>query len=916
MALDVKPVVIKASIDVESTPADLQPWDAQAKILKNTGIERDGGVTNLYTAIESNTLYEETCYASNGNKVRLLRDDINAVFRVLSNDRDVGQVPQWGVKSRALVPIDANDVCLSLADTLLILKLSSSVATIEEVDFTTFELIRKRSFTIPANVADGFFVRNKAPDWSNVTSIVGVYASGTSLYHEIILDTGTVYTIAGQLGFVNTAQVFAYYENGWIVSSNDPADPRTFLLKSDGTQDGTYTEATYLVANYNPSTLVEFIGWRDPVALGTPGIYGYLFDYPIAPMASWTVTALTIAATSAKAVLMTFGGMAYIHGAAQSLFYANNSTTRSWTINHDTPPEIYGYLDNGIDVAFKMHTALGEASYMSASFAADGIGVPIVEPGEISAYYYPHIFEWSIGAMGRPDSYRVVYRRGDNSFGVIELARDSNFNRLQEIAPGVVKINTISAVNVVDSNNNDLQYGGNAYNGFVVVGYDTGGTTVQKAHVARHRGKYGGSVDTGYKSTAAVLVGAVNLIDIPENLSFTPNNDTIDVYVGTLPSSIAYYRSIRDGIAQSLKGNLTGTLYVDDSVIPPPIGVDYSDRTIALIGSTAIREANYDGYQLLNEAQGHFESFVLYSNLYLFDGDWIYLATLSANVLTALTKMVPALGLQFLAESPTTIYFLSSFDNSLYTFDGGQSVNKTLRMNRRTDILAATYNVRENALAMFGTDFVLWLRDGILSEVTLPIVYPFDIFSTDDGIWIAKDYYAIKYLYKPITGASAVVIALDLDGGIWGTAYADTYDGGIWGTPYDDTIDGASWGNQNGVIAPLVWQSKFNGFSDRVKQSIDRYLFRVYKEDKAASQIDIEYQAYLEHDNITETKTILIGTAAHPYDDNGYAYVEFLPANKNAIASAIQLICNDKIVLLDGFATVGGGPDMVAKNRG
>jgi len=915
--LDVKPVVIKTSIDVESTPADLQAWDAQEKILQNTGIERDGGITNLYTAIESNSLYAETFYCRNGNKVRLTRDDVNNVFRVLSDGRDIGQVPQWGVKRRAVIPSDANDICLTTEDTLLALKITSGVATIEEIDSTNFALIRKRSFTIPSAISDGFFVRNKFPTWASVTSIVGVYASSNKLYHEIILDSGTVYTITGQLGFVNSSQVFAYYENGWIIASNDPSDPRAFLLKSDGTQDGTYTEATFLIANYNQvANTIAFIGWRDPVTLGTPGTYGYTFTPPAALLGSWTVTAITVAATSAKSVLMTFGGIAYIHGTAQALLYANNDSVRSWTINHQTPPEIYGYLDNGADIAFKVHTALGEGSYLSASFDPDGIGEPISEAGEISAYYYPHILKCGVGIIGVTEFYRVVYRRGDNSFAMIEIARDDTFNRLQEIAPGVVKINTISAVCVVDTNNNDLQYGGNAYNGFVVVGYDTSGTTVQKAHIARHRGKYGGSVDTGYKSTAAVLVGAVNLVVIPEGLSFTPNNDTIDVYVGTLPSSIYYYRSIRDGIAQSVKGNLTNTLYVDDSVEPAPIGATYHDRTIDLIGSTAIREANYDGYQLLNEAPGHYDSFVLYSQLYLFDGDWIYGTTLAANVLQALTKLAPALGLVFIAEAPTAIYFISDFDNSLYTFDGGQSVNKAMRINRRTDILAATYNVRENTLALFGIDFVLWLRDGILSEVTLPIAYPFDIFSTDDGIWIAKDYFAIKYMYNAIAGTSTVVIALDLDGGEWGTAYADTYDGGTWGTAYADTIDCASWGDVNGVIAPLIWQSKFNGFSDRVKQSIDRYLFRVYKHDKAQSSIEIVYRAYIEHDNITETKTIDIGTSAHPYDDDGYAYVEFVPANKNAIASSIQLTINDKIVLLDGFANVGGGPDMVAKNRG
>ena len=73
---DVKPLIIKASIDLETTPADLQPWDGQEKILRNTGIERDGGITNLYTAIESNTLFEETLFTRNGRRVRDLPSDM------------------------------------------------------------------------------------------------------------------------------------------------------------------------------------------------------------------------------------------------------------------------------------------------------------------------------------------------------------------------------------------------------------------------------------------------------------------------------------------------------------------------------------------------------------------------------------------------------------------------------------------------------------------------------------------------------------------------------------------------------------------------------------------------------------------------------------------------------------------------
>lgn len=905
---DVKPLIIKASIDLETTPADLQPWDGQEKILRNTGIERDGGITNLYTAIESNTQFEETLFTRNGKRVRLIRDDVNDLFRVQTGNRDIGQVPQWGVKDRRVLSVDANDVLATVDGTLLVLRLSASLATIQEVECQTFELIRQRSFIIPANVSDGFFVRNKAPTWANVTSIAGVFAVGTVLNHNIITDAGVVYTIANQLGFLNSSQVFAYYENGWIVSATDSADPRTFLLRSDGTQQGTFTEATYLVANYNRiADTVTFTGWRNVITLGTPGTIGNTFTPPAAPLGNWTITPIAAAVANPAALNMTFGGYALAYGTpTRSLLFANNTPTpRTWTIGHATPPEIYGYLDNGASVAFKMHTVLGEAAYISASFNPNGIGVPITEVGELNGQYYPQIVNCNGSDL------RVMYRRGDGTYATVLVSKDIPI-RLQEIAPGVVKINTISALCVADANDNDLQYSGNAYNGFVVVGYDAVAPLAQRAHVARYRGDYGGSVDTGFKTTGVVTVGQVNLVEIPESVQFSPSNETIDVFVGVPPASIDYYRSIRDGLAQSVKASLLGTIYVDDSIIPLPQGVEYAEQTIKLIGTTAIRELNYDGYALLNEARGRFNSFRLYSQLYLFDDDWIYSAALLANRLQQTTQVANALGLRFIAESPTAVYFLSTFDNSLYSFDGGQTVNKIIRLNRAGEIIFGTYNTRENTLALFGSDFVLWLRDGIMSSSPLPFVYPYRAFSTSEGIWISKDDYAIKYVYSPITGGGVVVIDLDLDGGVWGTAYGDTYDGGAWGTVYPDTYEGALWGGGAGTVDPLIWQSKFNGFSDRMRQSVERFLFRINQPTSEPLAIDMHYEAYYETGLITESKTVNITS----YDANGYAYFEFIPSNKNGVAASIRLECAQKVILLDGFVTVGTAGDTITKTRG
>ena len=902
-------LALKLNQNTDFVNRDLMSWDAQDSILQNTGIERDGGITNLYTEIESNAAYAETYFGKNGTRIRLQYDSVNDNLRVITGNRDIGQVPVWAVSQRKLIASDANDVCATIDGTLLILRISQSLATIEEVDEETLDRINIRSFTIGSTISDGMFVRNKAPTWASVTSIVGIYAVGNVLNYQIILDSGVTYTPTGQLGFTQSAQVFGYYENGWITGAQQETTPQVYLHRSNGTQEATIYTATYIVANNNQGTgVVSFSAVRKPVTAGLPiTVYGNTFTPPATLGGAWTVTNLAnLSVTSPTASKLTFGGFALIYSAGSLLDFYNQNALRSWVVNNTITPEIYGWLDKSADIVFKVHTILGEAGYISASFNVDGIGTPITEIGELNAYYYPQICKLTSG------DYRVIYRRGNGSYALIDLSKSLDIKRMQEIAPGVVKINTISALSIADANENYLRFSGNAYNGFVVVGF-SGGSTSPKAYVARYRGDYGGSVDTGYKDVGSVL--DVNFVIVPEGVSYSANTETIDVYIGPPPSSLAYYRSIRDGIAQSIKSSLQGTIYVDDQVIPPPVGATISEQSISLIGSTAIRNVGYDGYNLGNEAVGIYQSFRLFGNLYFFDGDWIHLVGLSGNTIQRIDHIANANGLVFLAESPNAIFFSSSFDNSVYTFDGGQSVNKLHRYNRADPIWGACYNTRENTLALFSDGSVYWVRDGLISQTHLPFAAPFDCYSTSDGIWLVKDKYSLRYSYNPVALGSIPVIALDLDGGIWGTAYTDIYDGGTWGTAYADTIDGEAFGGRANEIEPLTWQSKFLGIDERTAQVIERVLFRFYKEDKAQAEITITYDYYNEEGQFAESQTFTVGDLNNPWDSDGYAFIEFVPAQKRSIGASFTMTCPEKIVFLDSWANVTELASNVTKNR-
>lgn len=1163
---DLKTILLEKSIDTSAVERDVQAWDEQALVLANTGICREGGVTNLGAKLGLDSDYEETFYCSNGSKVQLKRDTINNCFHVVSDGREIGIVPLWGVKSRGLIPSNVADAMVTVDGTLLLLSYAQGLATIEEVNLTTFARIHVRSFTIPLAIAYIVFVRTKAPTWANVTSIAGysfVTTATTKTITGYLINDGGVTVFSGVVTCAlnsNPISIHAYYEHGWIfeidvwntnVSQNlwmittagaatqivggfqtkaliqdyklsggsvthkcfadklnqvfqfnatgntsrswagicvDPSgtlwatvsngdiykcpagssiftaiggtarywhgiasdlsgniwavaslgtgdiykcpfgsttftaiggtlrnwqnitcDPSGVLWATDGiaiykcypgsttftdigetvrtwtgitadhdgniwATDGTngniYKRATGTTAFVLVAHMPNFAGvivadnsdniWvlvgsyvdvykankgsltflplgvtgrpftgLSPDSIGNmwmttsfsdiykqdiqASIYGFLFTPPASDGLTWTYAALTDAAVVGQTFkqILTFGGYGIGHS-NNLLSFFNFGPARDWTTNQKDVPELYGDIWPELtDFALKVHTIAGLASYISASFNVDGIGAPITEIGELSPYYCPQAVRIDV------DNYLVLYQRGDNTFAVIAISRDA-FDRTQEIASGVVKINTASGLNVADSINGDLKMGGNAFNGFAVVGFAS--VSQMGSYVARHRGLYGGSVDTGYKNNTAIVAGAVSLIVIPEAIQYSPNNELIDIYVGLPPSSLNYFASIASGLAQILNNALLGTIYVDDAVLPTPIGALISPRSIILVRTTALREVDYDGYQLGNEIIGQYDSFVLYTNVYFVDLEWIKSISVSAgNVIQAATKTVPVQGLRYITTSPQEAFFISDFDNALCSFNGGQSVQKGVLFNRREPVTKGVFSVIENTLALLEDSGIVFIRDGVITQTPIPYATPPRVFATVDGIWLSQDGYSLRFVFN-LAGISVVppIAVLNIiDGGTWGTVYANTLDGGTWGDGLD-VIDGGAWGSGGGsdMIVALLWQSKFLGYSDRAIQMIDRFLIRVYKEDKVAADITVTFEYFDEHSQNIDTRIYSIGSIANPYDSEGYAYLEYIPPQKRSVAGSLRIECIDKITILGVIATLAGDGKSVATNRG
>jgi hypothetical protein len=1161
-AQEIKPLSIEQSIDTSAVERDVQSWDEQKLVLANTGICREGGVTNLGAKLGLDSDYEETFYCSNGSKVQLKRDTINNCFHIVSDGREIGIVPLWAVKSRGLIPSNVADAMVTTDGTLLLLSFSSGLATIEEVNLTTFARIHIRSFVIPLAIAYITFVRTKAPTWANVTSIAGysfVTTATTKTITGYIISDGGVTVFSGTVTCAlnsNPISIHAYYEHGWIFeidvwNTNVTQNLWMITTAGAGTQISGGFQTKALISDYKLSdssiTYKCFAdkanqvfpfnaiggtsrGWYgitvDPsgntwacayggdiykavagsstftgvgttsrnwtsitsdsagniwatvfggdiykalagsttftaiggtarnwegitfdilgdawatvqpgdiykclagtvvfTAIGgtsrawsgitsdnigtkwaatTPGdiykcpigstvftaigaatrrwfginadasgsiwatvdggdiyrasdgsnnflpiggtsrdwraivvtpsgdawavvylgdiyfqnsqasTYGFLFTPPASDGLTWGYAALTDANVIGQTFkqVLTFGGYGIGHSNNMLSFF-NFGPARDWTTNQKDVPELYGDIWPELtDFALKVHTIAGLASYISASFNVDGIGAPITEIGELSPYYCPQAVRIDV------NNYQILYQRGDNTFAVIAISRDA-FDRTQEIASGVVKINTISGLNVADSINKDLKMGGNAFNGFAVVGFAS--LAQMGAYVARHRGIYGGSVDTGYKNNTAIVAGAVSLVVIPESIQYSPNNELIDIYVGLPPSSLNYFASIASGLAQILNNALLGTLYVDDAILPIPAGALVSPRSALLVRTTALREVDYDGYQLGNEIIGQYNSFVLYSSVYFVDSEWIRNVSISAgNVIVSAIKTVPVQGLRYLTASPQEAFFVADFDNALCSFNGGQSVQKGVLFNRREPIREGVYSVIENTLALLEDSGIVFIRDGVITQTPIPFPSPPRVFATVDGIWLSQSGYSIRFVFN-LAGLSVVppIAVLDvIDGGAWGTAYPNTIDGGTWGAGLD-VIDGGAWGSGGGsdMVVPCLWQSKFLGVSDRAIQMIDRFLIRVYKEDKTAADITVTFEYFDENNQNIDSRIYTVGSLANPYDSEGYAYIEYIPPQKRSVGASMRIEWISKLLILSVIATLAGDGKTVAVNR-
>jgi len=514
------------------------------------------------------------------------------------------------------------------------------------------------------------------------------------------------------------------------------------------------------------------------------------------------------------------------------------------------------------------------------------MGVPLTNLGEFDLTYSP-----SLG----PNWDKLLWRYG----GTYYLAQISTspIKPIQKISHRLYKINTIGPVNVLDSVTGVLNLGSNDYTG----GALTAGGTTSGAFECMVYGNYANSIDYGlqivpWADATSVTPLAATQPSVYQHEGYwnlTQYGIVSSQFTGNViqnSSGVAISQSTLTPSAFNAINN--NPSYLRNAVIPIPLGLNWSGRQITSNSSATsvafsetyftsgypsggvVLSSDYDGYILGNIIHANTTTFTIYSTNYVFDGRAIYIANFNAGALTLpLQQGLTADGLQFLAASPSVAYFLSNFDNSIYTFDGGRTLNKSRKFNLFQPITNGSFNVRDSVLTLDSGNNWIFVRDGLVTvnpKNASQLGQTLRIYDTVNGAYIGGDSQLYQYGYSP----SQMVIPKNLTGST--------------------------------SVLPLNLQTAYYGIgSNKVARELDYYV-TLYSASKAKTSVLVTVYSFNQDEQkgmvAQNPQPAIVNINPGDYDDGGYFRFSVAPKYSKVLACSISVQCNTKVAVTDIIA--------------
>jgi hypothetical protein len=335
-----------------------------------------------------------------------------------------------------------------------------------------------------------------------------------------------------------------------------------------------------------------------------------------------------------------------------------------------------------------------------------------------------------------------------------------------------------------------------------------------------------------------------------------------------------------------------GTTYISNtSLVPIPLGARYQGYTLgtnSLATSQAFQEtyftsgyqgttltAEWDGYILGNELQINSIGFVLYSQPYLFDGKNIFkIAVNNGGISVPITPLVRGDGLVFLTTSFEYAFFYSTFDNSIWTFNGGYTLGKFKRLDGMGAIQNGNFNAFNNTLTLITSQFITQYVDGVWSAMPRP------------SLMIPDGSESVVRLYDTING----------------TVMGNTFNWFRY-TYFNKGIIASS--TLNGIIttetvAPLNYQTSFIGPDENRRMVLSAITFSIYNEAKSATNVVVTVRGY-DQDGLYQqpyvqtfklTSTMFLGGGFIPV-------LRTQPWKQRFLAASVQFQCSTDMRIYD-----------------
>jgi hypothetical protein len=453
-----------------------------------------------------------------------------------------------------------------------------------------------------------------------------------------------------------------------------------------------------------------------------------------------------------------------------------------------------------------------------------------------------NIGEWDDSHTPMIELDDTLLYRFDNKFVIVKIGTVLDTNTVvQKINKDLYKLNTIHPSNLYSDIDKTLNVGSLDYNGRVFFTSTAApSTTVFEASVIA--GKYSNSIDVDDKATQINPMTSANIEVFGYRLPAQGSvSDTyfVDTYIDDEYS----FSTPNDGTEIS-RPELVDTVYLPKDTVPIALLASYFGNTAVIGDTTIILQPNYDGYVFGNDIAGSYVGFRLYGQNYLFDGNFIYLASIdqASNVLIGVEQLSPADGVTLIAATPNMVFFLSDFDNSLYVFQGGRDLNKYKRFTATTAIRQGVWSVRDNTLVLETQDGFVWIRDDLVTQNTKKASQStVRMYETTEGLYIMTDAAQWRYTYLPIAGSTVV---------------------------------------------PLRLRTAFFGLNANYVSILRSFVIVIYNADRHAVTVDLLIDSYDQDSSYHQTVHQVINPS--DYNDFGYARIRIQPQYQNSLGIAIQ----------------------------